>query len=307
MITLYDHSGAPAAQHRVRTNGVELHAISAGTGPALLLIHGTPKTHIYWSKLLPLLTPHFRVIAPDLRGAGESGHPYAEHGYLSSTMADDLAGVLDALDVDEAYVHGEDRGAEYGFVLAGAHPGRVLALSFAEMMLSGFGLEERSWFTQANVDDAARRTGVWEWHVPFFFKSDVPELLISGKEREFWSYWLNQQTYDPTLLPPELVDEWISQLSTPHGLRGTLDTYKATLENALINRALSKKQSAVPMMTIGASHFFGNLARQSLQQAGIEPTAHHVFDRCGHSLALEQPDMLASALLDFFKSNLANI
>lgn len=302
MITLYDHVGKPALQHRIRVNGIEMHAVSAGAGPALLLIHGTPKTHIYWSKLLPLLTPRFRVIAPDLRGSGESGHPYAEKGYLSTTMAEDLCGLLDALDVDRAFVHGEDRGAEYGFVLAATHPERVNALSFAEMMLSGFGLEERSYFTDANIEEAAERKGVWEWHIPFFFKSDVPELLINGKEREFWTYWLYQQTYDPTLLPSELVDEWIEKLSTPHGLRGTLDTYKATLENARINRALGAHLPGIPTMTIGASHFFGDLVRQSIERIGVKPSEHHVFERCGHSLALEQPEKLAALLLQFHAS-----
>jgi len=303
MITLYDHLGAPALQHRVRVNGIEMHAISAGAGPALLLIHGTPKTHIYWSKLLPLLTPHFRVIAPDLRGAGESGHPYAEKGYLSTTMADDLCGLLDAMEVGQVFVHGEDRGAEYGFVLAATRPERVRALSFAEMMLSGFGLEERSYFTETNVAQAAERSGVWEWHIPFFFKSDVPELLINGKEREFWTYWLYQQTYDPTLLPPELVDEWIEKLSTPHGLRGTLDTYKATLENARINRELAAQSAMVPVMTTGASHFFGDLVRESVERTGVIPAEHHVFEQCGHSLALEQPAKLAALLQRFFDTS----
>lgn len=302
MVTLYDHDGAPATQHRIRVNGIEMHAVSAGTGPALLLLHGTPKTHIYWSKLFPLLTGQFRVIAPDLRGFGESGHPYAEKGYLSTTFADDLAALLEALGVERAFVHGEDRGAEYGFVLAATRPEQVVALSFAEMMLSGFGLEERSFFTEANVAEAAERKGVWEWHIPFFFKSDVPELLISGKEKEFWGYWMRQQCYDPTLLPPELLDEWIDYLSTPHGLRGTLHTYQATLENARINRRLSAGPITVRTMTIGASHFFGNLVRQSIERAGVTPAQDHVFEHCGHSLALEQPEKLAALLQNFFEA-----
>lgn len=160
MIELIDHTGTPAIHHHVQVNGIDLHAVTAGQGEPLLLLHGTPKTHIYWQKLLPILTPYFKVIAPDLRGAGLSGHPYAEKGYLSATVAEDLVQLLDALEVEKAYVHGEDRGAEYGFVLAASHPERVKALSFAEMMLSGFGLEERSFLTEKNVSEAGDHTGV---------------------------------------------------------------------------------------------------------------------------------------------------
>jgi pimeloyl-ACP methyl ester carboxylesterase len=300
MIELLDHDGRPARQHRVQVNGIELHAVSAGEGPALLLIHGTPKTHIYWRKLLPLLTSHFRVVAPDLRGAGLSGHPYAEEGYVSDIVVEDLVQLLDALEVDRAFVHGEDRGAEYGFLLAAKHPERVRALSFAEMMLSRYGLEERSFLTEANVTVAAERRGVWEWHVPFFFKPDVPEMLIAGKEGEFWTYWLESQSYDPASLPDDMRDEWIALLSTPHGLRGTLDTYKATLENAEVNRTIEGSFPDLPVMTIGASHFFADLVTKSIERIGITPAASHVFERCGHSLALEQPTFLADRLRDFF-------
>lgn len=112
----------------------------------------------------------------------------------------------------------------------------------------------------------------------------------------------SQQTYDPTLLPPELVDEWIDKLSTPHGLRGTLDTYKATLENARINHQLAKQLTVAPTMTIGASHFFGDLVRQSIERVGIAPAEQHVFEQCGHSLALEQPEKLANLLQRFFSA-----
>lgn len=301
MLELVDHNGKPARQHRIRTNGIEMHAVTAGEGEPLLLIHGTPKTHIYWRKIMPLLTPRFQVIAPDVRGAGLTDHPYAENGYLSSVVAKDLVGVLDGLGVDRVFVHGEDRGAEYGLVLAGLHPERVRALSFGEMMLSGFGLEERSFLNDKNVDEAKERKGVWEWHVPFFFKPDVPEMLIAGKEREFWTYWLNLQCYDPTSLPSDMLDEWISLLSTPHGLRGTLDTYKATLANARINRELSPRFPRMPVMTIGASHFFSGLVADSIRSFGVESAENHVMEACGHSLALERPDGLADLLDRFFR------
>ncbi|UQY33989.1 alpha/beta hydrolase [Pseudomonas fulva] len=300
MIKLYDHVNVPAQQHHFHINGIDLHAVTAGQGEPLLLLHGTPKTHIYWRELLPLLTKRFQVIAPDLRGAGISGHPYAEKGYLSSTMAEDMKQLLDALGIDEAYVHGEDRGAEYGLVLAATHPTRVKALSFAEMMLSGFGLEERSFFTERNVIEGEEHRGVWEWHIPFFFTPDVPEMLITGKEREFWTYWLNKQSYDSTALPDDIKEEWIALLSTPHGLRGTLDTYKATLENAKINHSLQSQLPSLPVMTIGASHFFADLVRQSIEALGIQPVRHVTFENCGHALSLEQPARLAETLHAFF-------
>ena len=75
-------------------NGIRLHYITAGTGPALLLLHGTPKDSFYWYKVFPLLTEHFTIVAPDLRGFGYTDKPPTTDGYDSVTNADDAyAGV----------------------------------------------------------------------------------------------------------------------------------------------------------------------------------------------------------------------
>ncbi len=220
----------------------------------------------------------------------------------TSTVAEALVQLLDTLEIEHAYVHGEDRGAEYGFVLAASHPERVKALSFAEMMLSGFGMEERSLLTEKNVKEAGDHSGVWEWHVPFFFTPDLPEMLLAGRVQEFWTYWLNKQSYDPAAYPQEMKEEWITLLSAPHSFQGTFDTYKATLEDARINKSLHGKLSGMPVMTIGAAHFFGDLVRQSISTIGIEPSHSVIFERCGHGLALEQPLKLANELNQFFKA-----
>ena len=91
MPEIYDHLGNPVRHARARINGLRMHYITAGQGEPLLLIHGTPKTHYYWYKLIPLLTEHFTVIAPDLRGFGDTDKPKAEQGYDSLTNAKDLA------------------------------------------------------------------------------------------------------------------------------------------------------------------------------------------------------------------------
>lgn len=78
-------------------------------------------------------------------------------------------------------------------------------------------------------------------------------------------------------------------------------TYAATLENARINRDLSSALPDIPVMTIGASHFFGDLVPDSISRVGMTPREHHVFSPCGHSLALEQPEKLPNLLCGFMK------
>lgn len=72
---VYDHNGDAVRHGRARLNDIRMHYYITGSGPPLLLIHGTPKTNYYWYKLVPLLSQHFTIVAPDLRGFGYTDKP----------------------------------------------------------------------------------------------------------------------------------------------------------------------------------------------------------------------------------------
>lgn len=303
MVEIYDHEGVAVRHGRVRVNGIRMHYVTAGEGEPLLLLHGTPKTHFYWYSLIALLTPHFRVVAPDLRGFGDTDKPPAEEGYDSRTNARDMAELMTQLGHDRFHLHGEDRGAEFAYVLAASEPDRVKTLSFAEMLLSGQGLEEWSNFTPDKVSAQFRMSGVWLWHIPFFWIPHLPEMLIAGREREFWEFWIKAETWNPNAIADEAIREWVAKLSAPGGLRGCLETYRAGLKNARINDELIRTKLKMPVMTIGAPEFFGDLVRDQMQRAAENVVRSDVFQECGHSLALEAPERLSAALLDFIRTH----
>lgn len=299
MAEMYDHTGAPVRHGRVRVNGIRMHYVTAGAGEPLLLLHGTPKTNFYWHRLIPLLTPHFTVVAPDLRGFGYTDKPPAEEGYDSLTNAKDVAELMTQLGHETFHIHGEDRGAEFAYVLAATNPHRARTLSFCEMLLSGKGLEEWSNFTPENISSQFRQKGVWVWHIPFFWIPHLPEMLITGREREFWEFWIKAETWNPTAISEEAINEWIVCLKSPGGLRGTLETYRAGLKNAQINRELSKTKLTLPVMSIGAPEFFGPLVAEQMRDVAEHVEVAEVFEECGHSLALEAADRLAARLREF--------
>ena len=247
----YDHTGAPVTHGRARVNGIRMHYITAGRGPALLLLHGTPKTHYYWYKLVPLLTPHFTIVAPDLRGFGATDKPPAASGYDSLTNATDLAALMTQLSHPAYFVHCEDRGADYGYVLAATRRSAVMGLSWCEMMLPE-ALARQSHFTPDNIAAQYEQRGVWNWHVPFFWMPQVPEMLIAGKEEEFWTYFMQQECWNPEALEREAVEEWVRCVKAPGGLRGCLETYRAHWRNVEIERELRGEKLRCPVMTVGA-------------------------------------------------------
>lgn len=159
----FDHAGNAVQHGRRRVNDIRMHYITAGEGSPLLLLHGTPKNSFYWYRIFPLLTPHFKVVAPDLRGFGYTDKPPATDGYDSKEEAADCAELMTQLGHEKFYLHGEDRGADYAYAVAGLYRDRVLKLSFCEMLLSGLGLEESSYWTKENITAQFREDGVWCW------------------------------------------------------------------------------------------------------------------------------------------------
>ncbi|MDQ0474013.1 alpha/beta fold hydrolase [Labrys wisconsinensis] len=292
-IEIRDHAGRPAVHGRAAVNGVRLHYVTAGSGPPLLLLHGVPKTASYWYRLIPLLTPHVTVVAPDIRGFGESEKPAA--GYDMATVAQDLAQLMTALGHDTFCVAGEDWGAAFAYALAASERRRVKKLSFGEMLLPGFGIELWSFLNEENVASIH-----WSWHVNFFFLRDVPEMLIQGREAIFWSTWMKNETFNPAALSDEAVDEWVRSASGPGGLRGIFAVYRAHFENIRLTREWAKEKLDIPVLAIGSDYFMKDEPRRQ-----IGNVASHVdyveIERCGHSMALEQPEALAEAMLRFLR------
>jgi len=99
---------AEITHHLVPTNGTELHTVAAGEGYCVILLHGFPQSWYEWRHVLPVLAKRFRVIAPDLRGMGDS-QPH-NTGQDRRTLATDIRGLLDALGFDRAVIIGHDYG-----------------------------------------------------------------------------------------------------------------------------------------------------------------------------------------------------
>ena len=115
----------------VATQGATVHLAKGGDGPPLLLLHGYPQTHVMWHRVAPRLAERFTVVAPDLRGYGDSPAPEtsADHTpYSKRAMAQDQVDVMAHLGFERFAVVGHDRGARVAYRLALDHPGRVSRL-----------------------------------------------------------------------------------------------------------------------------------------------------------------------------------
>lgn len=212
-------------------NGVRLHYVTGGKGPAVVLIHGLPASWYEWRGILQALAERYTVIAPDLRGLGDSSKPPG--GYDTHTAAEDIHQLVHSMGIDRVYVAGHDWGAAVGFAYAVRYPQEVRRLAILDMTIPGFGAEDGFRVT--------RQGG--SWHTIFHMAPDVPEALITGRERQYLSIFysgLYGSGDNPTAINKEEIDEYIRVYTKPGALRAYLSYYRSLFNDADRNREGTK-------------------------------------------------------------------
>jgi pimeloyl-ACP methyl ester carboxylesterase len=291
-ITLADHAGARLRHGKPTVNGVEIHYAIGGSGEPVFLLHGVPKNMAYWHRVVPLLTPYYTVVAVDNRGFGGSQRPPA--GYDTGTMATDIAELATYLGFDRFRIAGEDWGAAIAYAVTALHRRRVQQLVFQETLLPGLAAPERD--SSFALDDG--RTG---WHFGFFTVPNVPELLLAGRERPFWTYFARRQMWDPSALTEDDIDEMVHSVEQPGGTRAILEMYRARGVDAEQNRPHYANPISCPVLAVGAETYLGDEVSKQLAQVASDVRSA-VIAESGHNIALENPAALAETYLDFFAS-----
>jgi pimeloyl-ACP methyl ester carboxylesterase len=289
-MTLADHAGVRLRHGKPSVNGVEIHYAIGGAGEPVFLLHGVPKTMSYWRHVVPLLTPHHTVIAVDNRGFGGSQRPLS--GYDTATMAGDVAELATHLGFDQFRIAGEDWGAAIAYAVAAFHRPRVRQLVFQETLLPGLPADQPD--RQLAPDDG--RTG---WQFNFFSLPNLPELLLAGRERPFWTYFARRQMWDPSALTEEDINEMVRSVEQPGGTRAILEMYRARQLDAEQNRPHYADPISCPVLGVGAQAYLGDQVSRQLAQVATNVRSAVITDS-GHNIALENPAALAQAYLDFF-------
>jgi pimeloyl-ACP methyl ester carboxylesterase len=276
--------------HRVELNGTSLHYVAAGTGGSpVLLVHGFPETWWTFRKLIPLLAAHHRVYAVDLRGFGDSDNAPGE--YDSATSAEDLHLLIDQLGVGPVHLTGQDISGATVFRLATTHPENVLSLIAIEMGLPGFGLELLADITHGGT-----------WYIGVLAAPGIPEMLLTGRERQFLGQFIfPAMTAVPGAIADTDIDEFVRTYSRPDGWRGAIGLYQSMLREGDEVKGLAESHGLrARVLAVGAGG--GDFTLGTMSQAASAEVASIALDGIGHYAAMEAPDQLAKAILDFVGS-----
>ena len=270
-------------------NNVTLHYVIGGQGDPILLLHGWPETWYEWRHIIPqLIDNNYTVIAPDMRGLGDSEKP--QTGYDKKTVAEDIYQLIKKLGYDKIYLVAHDLGGPVAYSYAAAHPENVKKMVILDTLLPGFGDEEAAKFSPNGL-----------WHLPFHAVRDLPEKLIVGKEDTYLNWFYDHYSYNQSAITPKDREEYIKQYSKPGALRAGFEYYRAIFEDAQQNKEYAAKQKLdIPILTIGGEAGVGNMTISSFQKVANNVTGI-TLPNTGHFIPEERPYFLTKQLLDFFK------
>lgn len=267
------------------------------SGPPLLLLHGHPQTHLMWRKVWPALSSRFTLVAPDLRGYGDSDKPVGapDHAnYSKRVMASDCIELMRSLGHEQFLVAAHDRGARVAHRMAADHPHRVKALALLDIAPTLAMYEQTS---------EAFARAYWHW---FFLiqPHPLPETLLAAKGPDYVRSMLGGRHAGLAPFEPEVLAEYQRCAADPATLHGFCEDYRASagidLEHDRSDRS-SGLRLDVPTLVLWGQHgvvhrCFDVLAEWRRVAANVQGEALE----CGHYLAEERPDEVADRLLGFF-------
>ncbi|MCQ4209955.1 alpha/beta fold hydrolase [Streptomyces longispororuber] len=281
------HHPSPVELRRVPANGIDLNVALAGDGPAVLLLHGFPHSWQLWTDVIDSLAGQYRVIAPDLRGAG--GSTRARDGYDAGTLADDAEALLGALGETSAAVVGIDAGTPPAFLLAMRRPDLVRQLVVMESLLGRLpGAEE---FLAHGAP----------WWFGFHAVPGLAETVLSGHEADYLDWFLNSGTLGEGV-DPAVRDAFVHAYTGTDALRCAFSPYRALPTSAeQIQHAVETGRLTVPTLAIGA-HPVGKALEQQLRPVA-DHLVGHVLEDCGHIIPLHRPKALLALLEPFLAAS----
>jgi len=289
--------GLEGFEHLFETvGGVRLHYVTGGKpdGDVVVLLAGFPESWFAWRRLLPLLGPAYRIIAPDLPGQGDSDRPLG--GYDTQTLATTVHGLLLQLGIGQYSLVAHDVGAWVAYPYAALFGDEVRRLVLMDAGIPGITLPD----ALPTAPDRAWRT----WHFAFHSLPDLPEMLIAGREPEYLDWFLRRKTANPETFSDGDIAEYLRTFVKDGGLRAGLAYYRAATLSAQQNRELSAKAKLqMPVLALGSDQ--GSIADMASPLKAFAEDVHGaVIANCGHFLPEEQPAAVAEELIAFLDASL---
>jgi pimeloyl-ACP methyl ester carboxylesterase len=274
---------ATITQRDAEVDGLKIHYLTAGKGPAIILLHGYTQTSRMWRPIIPLLAGKFTVIAPDLPGIGDSGIP--KDGLDMKTSAIRIHALAKSLGIGKARVVGHDIGLMVAYAYAAMYPTEVEKLVLMDAFLPGVA----GWEPYYNNPDL--------WH--FRFHGPTPEALVQGREKMYFAYFWNDLAADKTRsLPLADREAYVAAYSRAGRMRAGWAYFAAWPQTANDFAEMAKTKLTMPLLAIAGDKASASTLMPQAKLVGTDVSLVTIEDS-GHWVMEEKQKETIDALINF--------
>jgi len=280
---------APPSNFKHQTtnvNGVNIHYVIGGEGEPLVLIHGFGQNWFMWNRLLPELSKHFTVIAPDLRGSGESDKPSG--GYDKKTMSTDIHELVKSLGYKSINLVGHDIGLMVAYAYAAQFGDEVKKMALLDALIPG-------------VEPVWQQISTTVWHFGFFARP-VAGNIVAGHEREFLTDFWPQVGFVKDPFTKEESDEFIRAFATKGATTGCFHWFGEFAQDVKDNHEFMKKKLTMPLLAMGGEHFSAPFLATHCKLVANNVSEFKIAGS-GHWIVQEQTAQVQKGLIEFFVNN----
>ena len=261
----------------------KLHYLTAGRGPAVILVHGYTQTARMWQPIMPLLAEKFTVIAPDLPGIGDS--EILKDGLDMKTAAIRIHAVAKSLGIQKARIVGHDIGLMVAYAYAAQFPEETEKLVVMDAFLPGV----------AGWEAVYNNPAIWH----FRFNGPTPEALVHGRERVYFEHFWNNFAADKTRSIPEADRKtYAAAYARPGRMRAGWAYFVSFRQAAKDFAELAELKLAMPVLVIGGEKSLGEVLEQQMKLVALDVTVVILKDT-GHWVLEERPKETTDALVKF--------
>ena len=271
----------------VSVNGVRLHYLISGNGTPVILLHGYAQNSHMWRPLIAQLAKSHTVIAPDLRGFGQSSKPLV--GYDKKTMARDIHALAQSLGYQHEVIVGHDIGLMVAYAFAAQYPNEIDRVVLMDAFLPGVG----DWKTVWLLRDL--------WH--FHFYGETPLKLVTGRERIYFEHFWNDFAADPKHSVPEADRRFYARsYAQPGAMRAGFEVFRNFEQDAKDFAQFAETKLTMPMLVLTGEKASGQFL---IDQARLVDTNVDgvVIKGKGHWLMEEAPSEVIPRLVAFINNS----
>ena len=268
-------------------NGVKVHYLKAGTGKTpLVLLHGFGDTSRMWIPLFADFGQDYTVIAPDLRGLGDSSRPAS--GYDKKTAAADIHELVKSLGYERIDLVGHDIGLMVAYAYAAQYPNEVNKLALLEAPIPGIGDVWEKIYNDPRL---------WHFH---FVDSRMSLDLVKGREGIFLSHFWDEMSANPKAFSETERQMYARAYAQDGAMRAAFEYFKAfDRQDAEDNRKFAARKLPMPVLVITGDKSMGDVLEVQARMVADNVTAIKLANT-GHWLMEERPEETKAALKKFF-------